>query len=140
MAVTGRQKAEGVYRRTLIERGDFKAAIASVEASIKKRPRDGLLYRERAHLHLYLGHTQAARSDFDTTARLDREMFRTPRGRLHSDHEYGAIGVTYWMEGHRELALAFWRYTTRSLAANRVSYAHKGGGIETGLLLWFGAA
>jgi hypothetical protein len=35
---------------------------------------------------------------------------------------------------------AYWRYTTRSLAANRVAYAHKGGGIETGLLLWFGAA
>ena len=44
------------------------------------------------------------------------------------------------MEGHRDLALAFWRYTTHMLSANRVSYSHMGVGIEAGLLLWFGAA
>jgi len=37
------------------------------------------------------------------------------------------------------MALAFWRYTTRMLSMNRVSYSHVGGGIEAGLMLWFGA-
>src|SRR5206468_1298477 len=65
--------------------------------------------------------------------------FHTKRGRLHSDSEYNAIGVTYWMQEHRELALSFWRYTTALLLRNRVEYSRAGGGVEAGLLLWFGA-
>ncbi len=132
-------KSNGKLRHALVEQGDLEGAIASVDECIKKRPSDGLLYRLRAHLHLYLGQTQEARSDFDTTARLAAQVFRTRPGRLHANGEQDAIGLTYWMEGHRELAIAFWRYTTRSLSANRVQYAQQGGGIESGLLLWFGA-
>jgi tetratricopeptide (TPR) repeat protein len=139
MQMSKAEKRRGELRAGLAERGDLKGALASIDQSIKRHPRDGLLYRERAHLHLYLGHTQQARSDFDVTVRLADEEFRTQPGRLHADSEYNAKGVTYWMEGHRELALAFWRYTTSMLAANRVAYAHMGGGIESGLLLWFGA-
>jgi hypothetical protein len=137
MQMTKAEKSRGKLWETLVEHGELKRALASIDDSIKRHPRDDLLYRERAHLHLYLGHTQQARSDFDATVRL--ADFRTRPGRLHSDSEYNAKGLTYWMEGHRELALAFWRYTTSMLAANRVAYAHMGGGIESGLLLWFGA-
>jgi hypothetical protein len=133
------RKSRGNVRRSLVERGDFDGALQSLDEGIAETPREGLLYRERAHLHLYLGQTQQARSDFDVTARLANEVFRTRPGRLHSDNEHNAIGITYWMEGHRELALAFWRYTTRSLFMNRVSYSRTGGGIEAGLHLWFGA-
>jgi tetratricopeptide (TPR) repeat protein len=133
------ERSLGKLRHALAEQGDLEGALASVDQCIEKRPRDGLLYRERAHLHLYLGQTQRARSDFDTTERLAAEVFRTRPGRLQSNGAFDAIGVTYWMEGHRELALAFWRYTTRSLSMNRVGYAQMGGGIESGLLLWFGA-
>lgn len=124
----------------LIERGEFERAFDLLNAEIEQRPDDGLLYRERAHWHLYLGRTQEARSDFDVTARLDSAVFRTKPGRLHSDSAYNGIGVTYWMEGHRDLAVAFWRYTTQSLCNNQVGYSTGGGGISTGLLLWFGAA
>jgi hypothetical protein len=130
---------EAKRRRALVERGDLEGALASADAEIATRPSDGLLYRERAHLYLYLGQTQQARSDFDTTARLAAEAFRLRPGRLKSNVEHDAIGVTYWMEQHRELAIAFWRYTTHMLATNRVSYAQMGGGIESGLLLWFSA-
>jgi hypothetical protein len=130
---------EAKRREALVENGDLEGALASVDAEIATSPSDGLLYRERAHLHLYLGHTQQARSDFDTTARLETEVSATRPGRLHSNVEHNAIGVTYWMEQHRELAIAFWRYMTKMLATNRVSYAPMGGGIDSGLLLWFGA-
>lgn len=62
-----------------------------------------------------------------------------PRGHIYSDLEWNFIGLTYWMDAHRELAIDYWRYTTRLLSANRVTYSLQGGGIETGLLLWFGA-
>ncbi|HJT34758.1 MAG TPA: hypothetical protein VJ783_22210 [Pirellulales bacterium] len=62
-----------------------------------------------------------------------------PRGHIYSDLEWNFIGLTYWMDAHRELAIDYWRYTTRLLSANRVAYSLQGGGIETGLLLWFGA-
>jgi hypothetical protein len=131
--------AEAKRRQALVERGDFEGALASIDTVISKSPSDDLLYRERAHFYLYLGQTQQARSDFDTTARLEAEESQIRPGRLQSNSEHNAIGVTYWMEEHRELAVAFWRYTTHMLAANRVSYAPMGGGIESGLLLWFGA-
>lgn len=122
-----------------VRKGKFKRALTLLNAAIDQSPDDSILYRERAHLHLYLGETHAARADFDVTDRLQSAVFRTPPGRLHSNLGPDAIGITYWMEGHRDLALAFWRYTTRSLANNRVGYAPQGGGIESGLLLWFGA-
>jgi len=137
--VTNSDKSQGELRSALVERGDLTHALESVDQSIEKEPQRGLLYRERAHLHLYSGQTHQARSDFDTTARLADEASRTRPGRLHCDNEYNAIGVTYWMEEHRELALAFWRYTTRLLSMGRVAYSQVGGGIESGLLLWFGA-
>jgi hypothetical protein len=123
----------------LLARGELERGLDLLNAEIEQRLDDSLLYRERAHWHLYLGRTQEARSDFDVTARLGSATFRTRQGRLHSNLEHDAIGVTYWMEGHRDLAVAFWRYTTESLFHNRVGYAQMGGGIESGLLLWFGA-
>ncbi len=114
-------------------------SFSLLDDRIRKQPKDRLLYCERAHLRLYRGDTQLARSDFDATHRLRAEDFRTKRGRLHSDSEHNAIGVTYWIEGHRELAGSFWRYTTSLLAQGLVSYSHIGGGIEAGLMLWFGA-
>ena len=137
MSNEGKREAE--VRHALVRAGEYKKAIRSLDRCIEKHPRDSLLYRERGHLHLYLGRTQLARSDFDATERLEAAIFHTRAGSLHSDNEYCAIGITYWMEGHRELALAFWRYTTNLLCENHVSYAGQGGGIETGLLLWFGA-
>jgi hypothetical protein len=137
--MTKAEKSRAILRGSIVERGDLKGALASVDDCIKRHPRDDLLYRERAHIHLYLGHTHQARSDFDATVRLADQEFRTRPGQLHSDSEFNAVGLTYWMEGHRQLALAYWRYTTSMLSANRVSYAHMGGGIESGLLLWFGA-
>ena len=139
IAVAKDEMDEAKRWQTLVERGDLEGALTSIGREIARSPNDGLLYRERAHLHLYLGQTQRARSDFDVTARIEADMSPTPRGQLHSNLELDAIGVTYWMEEHRELAIAFWRYTTRMLATNRVSYAQMGGGIESGLLLWFGA-
>jgi tetratricopeptide (TPR) repeat protein len=126
-------------RLALVGQGKYKEALRSLDQSLQKRPRESLRYHERAHLHLYLGHPQQARSDFDTAARLQAATFGTRPGRLQSDIEYNAIGVTYWMEDHKELAVAFWRYTTSMLYKGRVSYSHIGGGIEAGLLLWFGA-
>jgi tetratricopeptide (TPR) repeat protein len=134
------QKEEAKHRHALFCRGEFGRALASIDHSIQKNPDDELLYRERAYLYLYLGQTQKARADFDLTQRLQEKTFGTKPGHLQSDGEITAIGVTYWMENHHDLALAFWRYATTSLIANRISYAHVGGGIETGLLLWFGAA
>jgi tetratricopeptide (TPR) repeat protein len=137
--VNGTDKREGKRRHELVESGDYEGALASADEAIAKQPEDGLLYRERGHLHLYLHWAQQARADFDVTARLAEEVFRTKPGRLHADSEYNAIGVTYWMQGHVDLAVAFWRYTTNLLSKNRVAYAHTGGGIESGLHLWFGA-
>lgn len=134
------QKEEATRRHTLFRRGEFDRALASIDQCIHKNPNDDLLYRERAHLYLYLGQTQKARADFDLARQLQEKTFGTEPGRLHSDGETSAIGVTYWMEDHHDLALAFWRYATTSLIANRIGYAHVGGGIETGLLLRFGAA
>jgi tetratricopeptide (TPR) repeat protein len=134
------RKEEGKRRREFFRRGEFDRALASIDQSIEQDPDDSLLYRERAHIYLYLGRTQKARADFDMTQQLQEKVFRTKPGRLQSDGEITAIGLTYWMEGHRDLALSFWRYATASLVANRVSYAHMGGGIDTGLVLWFGAA
>ena len=138
--MTDDSKTQGKLRHAFVEQGDFEGALRSLDQCIAEEPRDGLLYRERAHLHLYLGQTQQARSDFDIMARLADEIFRTRAGRLHCDAEYNAIGITYWIEGHRDLALAFWRHTTTLLFMGRVSYSHAGGGIEAGLHLWFGAA
>ena len=123
----------------LIKQGKYKAALALLDRRLAGSRDDGI-FRKRAHLHLYLGNTQQARSDFDTAARLSEDVFRhIDRSRLHSDLEYAAIGTTYWIEGRRELALAFWRYTSRLLYEGSVSYSDLGGGVETGLLLWFGA-
>jgi tetratricopeptide (TPR) repeat protein len=134
------QKEEAKRRHALFCRGEFDHALASIDKSIQQSPNDDLLYRERAHLYLYRGQTQKARADFDSTQKLCEKTFRIKPGHLQSDGEIAAIGITYWMEGHHDLALAFWRYATASLIANRISYAHMGGGIETALLLWFGAA
>jgi hypothetical protein len=123
----------------LTKKGKYKAALALLDRRLTGSRDDGI-FQQRAHLHLYLGNTQQARSDFDTAARLSADVFkRIDRGQLHSDLEYAAIGATYWIEGRRELALAFWRYTARLLYQGSVSYSFMGGGIETGLLLWFGA-
>jgi hypothetical protein len=133
-------REEGRRRTALVAEGKYEEALASLEDSMRqKRPRQSLLYRERAHLHLCFDCTQQARSDFDTTERLEAIGFHERPGRLHSDGEYNAIGVTYWMEDRKDLAIAFWRYTTSMLCKGRVSYSHVGGGIEAGLLLWFGA-
>ena len=134
------QKEEGKRRQALFRRGEFDRALASINQSIQHSPNDSLLYRERAHIYLYLGETQKARADFDLTQKLQEKTFHTKPGQLQSDGEITAIGVTYWMEGHRDLAISFWRYATTSLIANRVHYADMGGGFETGLILWFGAA
>ncbi|HET6251723.1 MAG TPA: hypothetical protein VFE47_28820 [Tepidisphaeraceae bacterium] len=131
-------KAQAKLREALVLKGQYKRALANLDKCLEKRP-DQSLYRERAHLHLYVGEAGLERRDFDTTAALSSEQSHTPSGKLHSDSEHNGIGVTYWIEGRRELATAFWRYTTNSLSANRVAYSHMGGGIEAGLLLWFGA-
>jgi hypothetical protein len=136
---TNSRRQEGQHRRVLVEEGKYEEALASVDRTIQESPHDALLYRERGHLHLFFDHLQEARSDFDTTERLQASDFRVRPGRLHADGEYNAIGVTYWMEERRELAIAFWRYTTNLLLHGRVDYSHFGGGIEAGLLLWFGA-
>jgi tetratricopeptide (TPR) repeat protein len=132
-------KREGEPCADLVAQGKYHEALEHLDRSIGEGRNDGLLYRERAQLHLFMGNTLLARADFDKTAALSAATFRTPGGRLQSDIEYNAIGVTYWVEGHKELAQAFWRYTTSSLLANHVSYSHGGGGIGAGLLLWFGA-
>lgn len=129
----------GTTSSALVARGKIKDAIAAVTRSITRRPRDSLLYRERAHLHLVSGDALRARVDFDLTAHLEQTQMRAQVGDMHADSEWNAVGLTYWMEGHRKLALSFWRYTTSMLLQNRVSYSHAGGGIESGLLLWFGA-
>lgn len=134
------QKQEAIRRIRLVMEGDFEQAITSIDLSIERDHEEDLLFRERGHIYLYSGHTQKARADFDMSAHLNERCFQTKPGRLQSDSEISAIGLTYWMEGHRELALAFWRYATSSLMNNRVSYASISGGIETGLLLWYGAA
>jgi tetratricopeptide (TPR) repeat protein len=121
----------------LMRQGKYQSAIDAATAEIGKHPDDDLCYRERAHLYLFTGDTQRARSDFDATIKLEPRP--SALGRIYSDNEVNAIGVTYWIEGHRELALAFWRYTTSALLSNRVSYSFRGGGIEAGLMLWFGA-
>ncbi len=136
---TNSRRREGQQRHALVEEGKYNEALASIDQAIQKSPHDNLLYRERGHLHLFFGHPQEARSDFDTTDRMQATDIHERPGRLHSDGEYNAIGVTYWMEEKRELAIAFWRYTTNLLLQNRVNYSHVGGGIESGLLLWFGA-
>ena len=134
------EKRAWELRRALVDQGKYEEALESLDQSLRKQhSRKSLLYRERAYLHLCFDCPQEARSDFDTTARLDAADFHERPSRLHSDSEYNAIGVTYWMEDREELALAFWRYTTNMLCAGRVSYSHLGGGIEAGLLLWFGA-
>jgi hypothetical protein len=126
-------------RETLLRKRQYKSALASLDESTSKHRRNDALYRERASLHLYLGSTQQARSDLDASHRLLDAIFRVRPGRLQSDHEFAGIGTTYWIEARQDLALAFWRYTTQSLYDGRVHYSRAGGGIETGLLLWFGA-
>jgi hypothetical protein len=137
--MTETEKSRRAPWSKFIKRGDFERGFALLSAEIERRHDDGLLYRERAHVQLYLGRTQEARSDFDITERLDSAVFRTRPGRLHANAAYDAIGATYWMDGHRDLAIAFWRYTTQALCDNHVDYSRMGGGIDTGLLLWFGA-
>ena len=140
MAIHDDEKANAIRRQALMESGEVAQALESLDRSIQADPENSLLIRERAHVHLYLSDSQEARADFDATARLDSAVFPLRTGWLHSDLEYNAIGVTYWIENHRDLALSFWRYSTLKLASNRVAYTLAGnGGIETGLLLWFGA-
>ena len=75
--VSSVDKREAELRQTLIEQGNFDAALASIDQCIRENPEDDLLFRERAHINLYLEHAQQARSDFDTTARLCAEVFST---------------------------------------------------------------
>ena len=119
----------------------YKQAVAKISSHIQKHPNDPRLdldIRERAHLHLFYGNPHLARADLDTLATLDSRLPKRLGG-LHSDLEYNAMGVTYWIEGHKDLALAFWRYTTEVNLLNRVAYACGGSGISAGLMLWFGA-
>ncbi len=132
--------------RAVISRGEYTEAIELLDEEIWKcsRSPEGSIqaqgsYRNRAHLYLYCGSVQQARSDFDTIARLGAERFRTRPHRLHSDSEFIAIGVTYWMEGRKELALAFWRYVVSMFCQGRVDYVQAAVGVVPGLLLWFGA-
>lgn len=137
MARRGKTRKEGW--NDLIKQGKYKAALALLDQRAFTSRSAGI-FQERAQLHLHLGNMQQARADFDTAARLSAQVFRHfERSQLHSDIEYAAIGATYWIERRRELALAFWRYTTRLLYQGSVAYSFMGGGIETGLLLWFGA-
>lgn len=122
--------------QSFLRQGKTDAAVALFDDSIHKDPKDDGGYRERAHLLLYLGETRRARADFDAAARL---MDHAPRpGRVHADGDYAGIGVTWWMEGHRDLAIAFWRYLTKLMRAGRVGYSTDRG-VTTALLLWFGA-
>ena len=128
----------------LISRGEYTEAIALLDEKIwksAKSPENHIqrLYRTRAHLCLFCGCLQQARSDFDTIARLDAEAFRTRPHRLHADSDFVAIGATYWMEERKELALAFWRYVVSMHLQRRVDYTQAAVGVVPGLMLWFGA-
>ncbi len=140
------ERSEGqkawLLRKELVAKGEYEQALASLEHFLqteKQNRQQRSLHQERGFLHLYFGHPQEARSEFDAVELLQEACFHTRPGRLQSDGPYNAIGVTYWLEERRELALAFWRYTTSMLLRGRVSYSQIGGGIEAGLLLWFGA-
>src|ERR1700761_3168144 len=131
IAMHDERKAEAIRRRALIEAGKFESALDALGTSIRANPEDSSLFRERAHLNLYLGAAQQSRADFDTVARLESAVFPPRLGWLHSACAYNSIGVTYWIENHRELALSFWRFSTRKLATNRVAYTLGGqGGAE----------
>jgi hypothetical protein len=135
-------KRVGEFRRNLVREGRYEEALSSLEQCLqrhKENRRQFGLHQERALLQLYFGHPREARADFDAVELLQEACFHTKPGRLQSDGPYSFIGVTYWIEERRELALAFWRYTTSLLLKGRVAYSHIGGGIESGLLLWFGA-
>ena len=135
------EKSDGqkawLLRKELVAKGEYEQALASVEhfltTETQNRQQMGL-HQERGFSHLYFGHPQEARSDFDTVESLQEACFHTRLGRLQSDGPYNAIGVTYWMEDRRELALAFWRYTTSMLLRGCASDPDIGGGIEAGLL------
>ena len=59
----------------LVRRGEYREALKLLGQWLQRHPHDDLMYRERAHVHLYFGFPQQARSDMDTVARLNAMTF-----------------------------------------------------------------
>jgi hypothetical protein len=123
----------------LLEQGKIQRWFEVMDKKVREAPDEWNL-RERAQMHLYLAQTHEARADFEQIWHFQSRGPWEGTGKLYDNLTADFIGVTYWYECHRDLAMAFWRYTVQSLTANRVSYSQGGGGIESGLLLWFGTA
>jgi hypothetical protein len=120
----------------------IQSAIERVSRDIEQEPGESRSYRKRAQLHILAGAFHLARMDLDACRHYDIGGGGGPckPGRLHSDFEINGIGVTYWMEGHLDLAVSHWRYMVELHLLGRVAYSDAGVGIRAGLLLWFGAA
>jgi hypothetical protein len=134
-----RSHLQAMRQERLLEQGKIERWFKVMDKKVREEPDEWNL-RERGQMHLYFGQTHEARADFEQMWQFQSRGPWEGNGKLHDNLTADFIGVTYWYECHRDLAMAFWRYTVQSLMANRVSNAQGGGGIESGLLLWFGTA
>lgn len=116
----------------LICAGRFEEAVDACTAALAARPRS-LELQNRGLAHLKLGRHAEAIADFRRAAALEPEAMRT-------DAHEKRVGAAQWLGGREREAVATWWAVVADLVRGRYAYSDGGGGIQAGLLLWFGAS
>ncbi len=116
----------------LICAGRFEEAVAACTAAMASGPQAFEL-QNRGLAYLKMGRHAEAIADFRRAAALEPEAMRT-------DAHEKRIGAAQWLGGREGEAVATWRSVVEDLVHGRYSHSDAGGGIQAGLLLWFGAS
>lgn len=116
----------------LICAGRFDEALAACtrEAESREQPQSLL---NRATAHIRLGQHELAIADLRRAAALEPETMPT-------DAYEKKIGAAQWLQGRDAEAVATWRSVVADLVRGRYAYSDAGGGVQAGLLPWFGAS
>jgi tetratricopeptide (TPR) repeat protein len=116
----------------LICAGRFDEAVDACTAAMVSGPQF-LELQNRGLACLKMGRHAEAIADFRRAAALEPEAMRT-------DAHEKRIGAAQWLAGREDEAIATWRSVVEDLVRRRYSHSDAGGGIQAGLLLWFGAS
>src|SRR5687768_14713334 len=116
---------------TLMERGDFNAAIDAYTTLLNQSPTSPN-FANRALAHLNLEDFAAAEADYRAAQAHDHP-------KMPSDAYRTWIGVVQWLSGNASDATRTWSDVLDDHEAGRIRYTDGAGGVTAAVLALFGA-
>src|SRR5688572_17276683 len=116
---------------TLMERGDFNAAIDAYTTLLNQSPTSPN-FANRALAHLNLEDFAAAEADYRAAQAHDHP-------KMQSDAYRTWIGVVQWLSGNASDATRTWSDVLDDHEAGRIRYTDGAGGVTAAVLALFGA-